>query len=100
MRATQSVVKSVPHAERGNEKPVLSGSIGLPGAPHPRPLPASGARELGRIARLRQRSIQMLKTQNREVVMTSPAKVAANIRNAKKSTGPRTTSGKERARMN
>ena len=31
------------HAERGNEKPVLSVSIGLTGASHPDPLTASGA---------------------------------------------------------
>ena len=33
-------------------------------------------------------------TRNREEMMTSPAKVAANILNAKKSTGPRTDAGK------
>ena len=32
--------------------------------------------------------------------MTSPARVAANVINAKKSTEPRTASGKERSRMN
>ncbi len=32
--------------------------------------------------------------------MTSPAKMAANAENAKKSTGPRTEAGKNRARMN
>src|SRR6476619_7019897 len=32
--------------------------------------------------------------------MTTPAKIAANIENAKKSTGPRSTLGKERSRMN
>jgi hypothetical protein len=49
------------HAERGNEKPMLSGTIGVTGAPHPGPLPASGARELGRIASWRRRFVQMLK---------------------------------------
>ncbi len=37
---------------------------------------------------------------SREVTMTSPAQMKSNAENAKKSTGPRTVEGKERARMN
>jgi hypothetical protein len=35
-----------------------------------------------------------------EGIVTTPAKIAANIENAKKSTGPRSAKGKERSRMN
>ena len=35
-----------------------------------------------------------------EEIMTSEARIAANVANAKNSTGPRTESGKERSRMN
>ena len=97
----------------GTEKPVLSVSIGFDGGPSPRPSPRKrGERVLfdrlatgspgGSPSEDLQEGIsrRSLLNQRMEDLMTSPARVAANVINAKKSTGPRTASGKERSRMN
>ena len=46
------------------------------------------------------RSTELTGSMRWEAIMTSPAKVAAAIQNAQKSTGPKTEEGKRRSRMN